>query len=333
MVVDGVAVPDLVDLSLAHHRDVVGHRQGLALIVGDVDERDSDTLLDGAELRAHVLAELQIERRQRLVEQQHVRFGRERPGDGNALALSPRQLVAHLFALVGQRDQIEQLLGPPAALGAPQAAHLEGERDVLPHRHEREECEVLEDEGGGPLVRTNPRHVPAADPHHALRGLQEAGYGAQQSGLAAPRRSEEAEEPAFGDVDAHVPGGDEIAEPDPHAVELDPGAHRVLSVMAFPLRLPRCRGMRAGSFGHAAGIVPRVGASLPTSRSIAPWLYTRTPAQSGSGSGAVVAAGQALTNLLRYSVRTSAYHCGSFGQGHRFASESPGYTDAKTSAY
>ena len=37
-----------------------------------------------------------------------------------------------------------------------------------------------------------------------------------------------------------------------------------------------------------------------------------------------VAADQALTNLLRYSVRTSAYHCGSFGQGHRFASELPG---------
>ena len=39
---------------------------------------------------------------------------------------------------------------------------------------------------------------------------------------------------------------------------------------------------------------------------------------------ATVAADQALTNLLRYSVRTSAYHCGSFGQGQRFASESPG---------
>ena len=33
---------------------------------------------------------------------------------------------------------------------------------------------------------------------------------------------------------------------------------------------------------------------------------------------------QALTNLLRYSVRTSAYHCGSFGHGHRLARASPG---------
>ena len=57
-----------------HHRNPVGHGQGFALIMGDVDEGDADALLDAAQLVAHVLAELEVERRKRLIEEQHLRL-------------------------------------------------------------------------------------------------------------------------------------------------------------------------------------------------------------------------------------------------------------------
>src|SRR3546814_1556468 len=60
-----------------------------------------------------------------------------------------------------------------AALGPADAAHLEAEGDVVGHRHEREEREVLEDQRGRPLVRPDAAHVAPADAHGALRGLEE----------------------------------------------------------------------------------------------------------------------------------------------------------------
>ena len=63
--VDGGA--DLLDVSLIHDDDRVGHGEGLLLIVGDVDEGDAHLLLNLFQLDLHVLAQLQIQGAQRLV--------------------------------------------------------------------------------------------------------------------------------------------------------------------------------------------------------------------------------------------------------------------------
>ena len=101
MIVDRAPVADLLDHAVVHHRDAVGHGQRLALIVGDVDEGDADALLDRAQFGAHVLAQPQIERRQRLVEQQHLRLDRERAGDRDALLLAAGEFADLLVALPG----------------------------------------------------------------------------------------------------------------------------------------------------------------------------------------------------------------------------------------
>lgn len=59
---------DLLDLALGHDDDRVGHAQGFFLIVRDEHERDAGGLLDVLELLLHVLAQLQVERGERLVE-------------------------------------------------------------------------------------------------------------------------------------------------------------------------------------------------------------------------------------------------------------------------
>ena len=53
-----------------HHRDLVGERQRLGLIVGDIDEGDAGAALQFLELGAHALAQLGVEIGERLVEQQ-----------------------------------------------------------------------------------------------------------------------------------------------------------------------------------------------------------------------------------------------------------------------
>ena len=65
----------LVDLAAVHDRDAVGHREGLLLVVRDVDERRAELVLDALELGLHLPAELHVERAERLVEEEGGRAG------------------------------------------------------------------------------------------------------------------------------------------------------------------------------------------------------------------------------------------------------------------
>ena len=82
----------LLDLARVHHRDRVGHRHGLLLVVGDVHERDAHLGLDPLELDLHLPAQLQVERAERLVEQQHLRAVDQRAGQCDALLLAAGEL-------------------------------------------------------------------------------------------------------------------------------------------------------------------------------------------------------------------------------------------------
>ena len=70
-VVDLVGRADLLDPALVEHDDAVGQRERLALVVRDVDERRARLAVDAAQLDLHLEPDLEVERRQRLVEQQH----------------------------------------------------------------------------------------------------------------------------------------------------------------------------------------------------------------------------------------------------------------------
>ena len=93
LVVDVPGRADLQDLARRHDRDAVGHGQRLFLVVRDEDEGDAGLVLHALELDLHLLAQLVVERRQRLVEQQHLGAGRERARQRDALRLAAGNLV------------------------------------------------------------------------------------------------------------------------------------------------------------------------------------------------------------------------------------------------
>ena len=106
-------VGDLLDDAVVHDRDAVGHRERLLLVVRDVDERRLRLRLDVLQLELHLLAELQVEGAERLVEQQRRGPVDERAGERDALLLAAGELarLALLEALEAHRpDRLRDAL-------------------------------------------------------------------------------------------------------------------------------------------------------------------------------------------------------------------------------
>ena len=81
-------------LPAIEHDDLVGHGHRLDLVVGDVDHRRLQLLVQLADLEPHVDAQRRIEVRQRLVEQERRRLAHDGAADGDALALAAGKLAA-----------------------------------------------------------------------------------------------------------------------------------------------------------------------------------------------------------------------------------------------
>ena len=115
-----IGSPTCSMLAVVEHGDAVAHRERFFLVVRDVDKGDADLALDPQQLELHLLAELEVERAERLVEQQHLRLVHDRAGQGDALALAAGQLRRLARAEPGQPDHLQGPGGP--ARGAPPSA-------------------------------------------------------------------------------------------------------------------------------------------------------------------------------------------------------------------
>ena len=110
-----------------------------------VHERDADVLLDLLELELELLAQPQVERAERLVEQQRARAVDERAGERHALLLAAGELRRLALAVLAELDHLERLVDARLHVGLADLLALEPERDVLLHGQVREQRVGLED--------------------------------------------------------------------------------------------------------------------------------------------------------------------------------------------
>ncbi len=200
--VETVGGVDLEQAPAVHDADAVAELEGLLLVVGDEDRRDAQGLLDLLQALAQLRADLDVERAERLVEQQHPGPVRERPRERHALLLAARELALVAVAEPAQADEVEQLFAPLAALGLLHAADAQAELDVARHRHVPEDRVVLEDEPHVALLRREVRDVAARDVDRPLVRQHEPRDHAQERALAAARGAEQHEELAGLDLEA-----------------------------------------------------------------------------------------------------------------------------------
>ena len=223
---------ELLDAAVVHDGHGVGHRHGLLLVVRDVQEGQTHLGLDRLELELHLTAQLEVERAERLVQQQERRAVHDRPGQRHALLLTAGQLTRAPVGDVVEFDERGAPRGPwLTASGTlrrfrPNAtfsitAHVREERVALEHRVDR------------PLVRLDRGHVLPADQDAAGGRVLEPGDQAQGRRLAASRGAEQGEERSRGDQQVELLDRGEPGEG-----------------LADPLELQICAGLGEFSRGH-----------------------------------------------------------------------------------
>ena len=96
-------VPLLLDRAVVQQQDAVGHRQRFALVVRDAQRGQLHADDQLAQPRPRFLAQLRVEVRQRLVQQDHRRVVDERTRERDALLLAARQLVREALRQMAER--------------------------------------------------------------------------------------------------------------------------------------------------------------------------------------------------------------------------------------
>ena len=136
---------DLDDLPGPHDGDTLAERHRLDLVVGDVDGGDAEPLVQLRERGAHADAELSVEVRERLVEQERLGLANDRPAHRDALSLPARELRRAPVEQGRQPEQFGDLVDAPRDLGLLGPPSFQPITQVLAHAHVGVERVGLED--------------------------------------------------------------------------------------------------------------------------------------------------------------------------------------------
>ena len=101
----------LAQMSPVHHRDAVAEPEGFLHVMGDHHDGRAEAALDRQQIVLRLGADDRVERAERFVHQQHVRFGGERARDADALLLAAGELMRN----AGRRSRGVEIEERPSA--------------------------------------------------------------------------------------------------------------------------------------------------------------------------------------------------------------------------
>ena len=194
LVVNALWRADLLNPALVHDHDGIRHGEGFLLIVRDEDERDAELALQLDELALHVLPELQVERRQRLIEEQHLGLVHDGARDGNTLLLPAREL-RHLGVLIAvEVDEFQRIADLVADIAFILALDAQAERDIIRDIHMRKQRILLENRIHLTLLRRHLRDILSLEQDAALIRCLKAADKPQERRLSTAGRSQQGHE-------------------------------------------------------------------------------------------------------------------------------------------
>ena len=144
MEIDVVRRAVLLDVPGPEDEDFFRKGHGFHLIVRHVDAGGRQTLMQAAQFDAHLVAEVGVKVRERLVEEEDARLAHDGPAHGHALALAAGKLLRHPLKQTVEPEEPGRFFGAALALLRRDAAHLEAVGDVVEDVHVRIKGIVLE---------------------------------------------------------------------------------------------------------------------------------------------------------------------------------------------
>ena len=132
----------LLDLTLIHHRNSIGHGHGFLLIVGDMKEGQSDVTLDLFQLRLHLTSKFEVQGAERFVQEQQCRSVDNCPSQRHPLLLSTGKLLRTTLGEVIEFHQAKRLVGLDH--GIANSPPFKAKSHVVDDTHVRKECVALE---------------------------------------------------------------------------------------------------------------------------------------------------------------------------------------------
>src|SRR5918993_1632335 len=204
----------LLYLTVLEDDDPVGHRHGLCLVVGDVDARCPDSVVQLGDLRPHLHPELGVEVRERLVHKERFRLADYGTTKGHPLPLATGERLRLPVEETLDGENPCGLIHPARDLRLVHLPELEGEAHVLPHVHVRIEGVILKNHRYVPLTWRKLVYDLISYKDLAAAYVLEACDHAQGRGLPATRRPDEDDELPVRDVQVHLVDSDHILAED-----------------------------------------------------------------------------------------------------------------------
>ena len=118
--------------------------------MGDDDHRDAQLPVQFPDKLQDLVGGIGIQGAGGLVAQQHLRLGRKRPGNGDALLLAAGELGGVGIRFVRQAHQLQKLSGPLFRVSPSHAPQLHRETHIAQASALHQEIKVLEDHGDLP---------------------------------------------------------------------------------------------------------------------------------------------------------------------------------------
>jgi hypothetical protein len=204
---------------VVHDPDPIGDRHRLLLVMGDDDEGQTKLLLQLHQLELRLPAQLLVERRERLVEQQDARALHQGARQRHALALAAGKLVRLASGEAFEPHQRQHLFDPGSDLRPGKPLLLETERDIALDREVGKQRVALEHHVDRPPIGRHTHDIlPVEQDASGVRRL-EARKQTQQRGLAAARGAEQRKKFPREDVERHALDRGDAGEMLAHAVE------------------------------------------------------------------------------------------------------------------